>query len=77
MSTLVQVSNVQWDFSDTPGKKPKLPTRFVVEIDDVQEGDGDEGIEDDVSEAISNMHGFCHTGFSYYIIKSIKVQAGD
>lgn len=76
MATRVQVSNVQWDFSDISGKKPELPTSFVVEIDDIQDLDGDEGIEDDVSDAISNEHGFCHTGFSYRIIKSIKQKAG-
>lgn len=75
MDVRVQVSNVKWDFSDTPGKKPKLPKDFILEMD--VESDDEDEIEDQVSDAISDKYGYCHYGYSFYVIKPMIQQAGD
>lgn len=73
MKTRIQVSNVDWDFSDLDegATEPILPTSFVLEMDE------EDPTIDDISDAISNEYGFCHTGFKFYKILPMVNRAGD
>ena len=74
----VRCFNIQWDTSDNgdetePGDLPKEVTLDVEGdnfTDDPETGEpaGSEGLEDELSDLITEKTGFCHTGFAYEIL---------
>ena len=67
----ILVKNVDWDLNDIPTKErenilAEIPQSFFVPISD--DTDYDE-VEYVVSDAISDIFGYCHFGFDYEIIK--------
>jgi hypothetical protein len=68
MKIFVEVTDIEWD---TDGEEVDLPTEIKVEIptsiliyrfEDSQ--DLEQEIDDYVSDEISNISGFCHTGYN-------------
>jgi hypothetical protein len=55
-----QVTDIMYD---TDGKKINLPAILVIDVPDGK-FDDDSDIEQYISDEISNITGFCHTGFS-------------
>ena len=53
----LKVYNIKWD---TDGEYVDLPTELVIDIPN-----GEEDLEDYISDEISNVTGFCHFGFEY------------
>jgi len=54
----VSVTDIQYD---TDGEEVDLPTTLNIEVPDDMDG---EDVEEYISDEISNITGFCHTGFS-------------
>ena len=59
----VSVTNIQYD---TDGEEVDLPTELTIEVEDDLYA---EEIEEQISEEISNITGYCHEGFSMDIPK--------
>jgi hypothetical protein len=61
MKTKYKITDIKYD---TDGEEIKsLPLNIEVEIDETDKDLGE--IEEELSDAISNITGFCHDGFRY------------
>lgn len=65
----VDVDSVDWDASKDI--KSALPQKFtfVVKLDD-DTSDEQSGIEDAISDMLSDETGYCHYGFTYNLAQS-------
>lgn len=55
-----KVTNIQYD---TDGEMIPLPPELVIDLAD------HEYVEDELSEVISDLTGFCHNGFEYEVVE--------
>lgn len=55
-----KVTNIKYD---TDGEMIPLPEELVLELAD------HEHVEDELSEVISDLTGFCHFGFDYEVLE--------
>lgn len=55
-----RVSNIKYD---TDGEMIPLPQELVLELAD------HEFVEDELSELVSDLTGFCHHGFEYEVVE--------
>lgn len=63
-------SGIQWDYDDddldwSVSDRPELPDEIDVEVPVSVIDQGEEAIEDYISDYITDVTGYCHNGFSY------------
>lgn len=59
-----RVTNIEWD---TDGLEIDLPTDFSISVD-VEKNMTEDEIGERISDSISDVYGFCHFGFNYYLL---------
>lgn len=62
---MYRVFNIDWDVVDECDgmNMPDLPNKMEIEIDDELKEDWE--IEEELSDKISDVFGYCHYGFEY------------
>jgi len=64
----VRCTEIQWDFSDTEGKLPKLPKQITVEVPTLRENEDSDELADELADAIHDKTGCRVLGFNHKIV---------